>query len=206
VAEIPVMLISRHGETELNIESVLKGYLDASLTEKGLSQAEKQAEILSQFPITKVFCSPLLRAFQSASFTANVLGLEPIQDRRLATWHVGIFAGVSKKDAKLAIQLFLDNPGVPMPDGQSIEQFEEQVADFFTEKLPQAEQDGPYAVFTHNSDISALANMLTGNRTEVVELSDVIPTGGIVGLYPNGESYRLEALFIPKQEETPNNV
>lgn len=203
MAEQPIAYVSRHGETALNVESALKGWLDAPLTEKGMGQAERQAEVLTHLGLTKIYCSPLLRAVQTASFTAGIVGLEPIQDRGLATWHVGIFEGVSKDDAKDAIQLFLDNPSVKMPDGESIEEFEERIAEFFTKHLAEAEKAGPYCFFTHNSTISALFNMLSGERREVVELSDVIPTGGIAAVYVDGKSYRLEAIFEP-QEETPS--
>lgn len=202
--DTPIAFISRHGETTLNVEHALKGWLDAPLTDKGMEQAERQAEVLSQMGLTKIYCSPLLRALQTASFTAEIVGLEPVQDRGLATWHVGIFEGVNKDDCKDAIQLFLDHPDIKMPDGESIEQFEERVADFFMRRLQEAEQDGPYCFFTHNSVISALKNMLTGQRAEIVELGDVIPTGGIVGVYPEGETYRMEAVFAPESEkETP---
>lgn len=203
MADTPIAYVSRHGETVLNVESALKGWLDAPLTEKGMGQAERQAEVLSGLGLTKIFCSPLLRAVQTASFTAGIVGIEPIQDRGLATWHVGIFEGVSKEDAKDAIQLFLDNPSVKMPDGESIEGFEQRIADFFSTRLAQAEKDGPYCFFTHNSSISALSNMLSGERREVVELSDVIPTGGIAAVYVDGGSYRLEAIFEPTDQETP---
>lgn len=202
MADVPIAYVSRHGETELNVEKALKGWLDAPLTEKGMNQAEQQSRVLSGLGLTKIFCSPLLRAFQTASFTAEIVGLEPFQDRGLATWHVGIFEGVNKDDAKDAIQLFLDNPSVRMPDGESIEGFEERIAEFFSRRLAEAEKDGPYCFFTHNSSISALSNMLSGERREVVELSDVIPTGGIAAVYVDGKSYRLEAIFAP-DEETP---
>lgn len=203
MADLPIAYVSRHGETALNVESALKGWLDAPLTEKGMQQAERQAEVLVHMGLTKIFCSPLLRAVQTASYTAGIVGLSPVQDRGLATWHVGIFEGVSKEDAKDAIQLFLDNPSVKMPDGESIEEFEQRIADFFSAHLAQAEKDGPYCFFTHNSTISALSNMLSGERREVVELSDVIPTGGIAAVYADGKSYRMEAIFEPTDQETP---
>ena len=201
--EQPIAFISRHGETSLNVHNQLKGWLDAELTEKGMEQAKRQAEVLAQVGLTKIFCSPLLRAVQTASFTGEVTGIEPIQDRGLATWHVGIFEGVIKDEAKEAIELFLSNPSIPMPDGESIEKFEERIANFVTPRFQQAEQDGPYCFFTHNSCISAIANMLSGQRSEIVELGDVIPTGGIAVIYVNGETYRIEPFFVPEKEETP---
>jgi broad specificity phosphatase PhoE len=201
--EMPIAFLSRHGETELNVDNILKGFLDSPLTQKGMEQAEAQAKYLAPFPIIQIYCSPLLRAFQTASFTAAALQLTPIQDRGLATWHVGVLEGVNKDNNREAIQLFLDNPSVRIPDGESIEDFEDRVSDFFAEKLKMAEENGLFVFFTHNSTISAFSNMLTGKRDEIVELGDVIPTGGVAGIYPNGKSYRLEALFVPEKEETP---
>lgn len=68
-------LYMRHGETfynkdikQKNLNSIRfdKKYIDAILTEKGISQAEKMSSILSNLEIEIIYVSPLYRALQTS--------------------------------------------------------------------------------------------------------------------------------------------
>jgi broad specificity phosphatase PhoE len=64
----------RHGETQDNIDRVLQGQRDTSLTANGHSDAVKIAQKLATTPIAAIYHSPLLRIRQT---------IQPLLDQRL---------------------------------------------------------------------------------------------------------------------------
>jgi broad specificity phosphatase PhoE len=206
VADAPIAYVSRHGRTILNVQGQLKGFLDAELDEVGVEQAKMQAKFLKHLGIKRILTSPLLRAVETAKIFAEEVGLNVEERHELATWDVGVLAGISKDECADAIKLFLENPSVNAPYGQSIDNFEEQLAELFGAELPNSEKDGPYAFFTHNSDITALSNMVKGNRHANVELEDAVDTGGIVAVYVEEKGYRLEVIFEPEEAKEAKEV
>ena len=61
------LYIFRHGETDYNLEHRWQGCgLDAVLNENGEEQARKLAEKVLSLGMTVLYCSPLVRAVQTA--------------------------------------------------------------------------------------------------------------------------------------------
>lgn len=69
--------LTRHGQNEDNEKGILNGHRDKPLTELGLKQAKEIASIIktSKINITKVFSSPLSRAYETAEIIAIELKL-----------------------------------------------------------------------------------------------------------------------------------
>lgn len=71
------LILIRHGETNWNKKRILQGGLsDIELNEKGLKQAKKTAEFLSNKKIDLIFSSPMKRAIVTATQIANNHDLE----------------------------------------------------------------------------------------------------------------------------------
>jgi broad specificity phosphatase PhoE len=188
----------RHGQTHENVEDSLKSWLDDPLDATGRKQSDEAAQFLQGLPIVRVYSSPLLRAVQTAETYCDLASI--LQDRALATWHVGRLAGISKEDSQDVIELFIENSSIAPPDGESVDAFEERLAEFFNRMLPESEKHGPYAFYTHNTVITALSNMLQGKRAmSIGEFKSLIDTGGVLGVFCDGDTYRLEAMFEPKE-------
>jgi broad specificity phosphatase PhoE len=198
VADKAIGYVVRHGQTHENVEDSLKSWLDDPLDETGKEQAKQAAIYLGHRTISCVYSSPLLRAVESALYFVGSDSLQ--QDRALATWHAGRLAGISKEDSQDVIELFIENSSIAPPDGESVDQFEERLAEFFNRMLPESEKHGPYAFYTHNTVITALSNMLEGKRAmSIGEFKSLIDTGGVLGVFCDGDTYRLDALFEPKE-------
>ena len=74
---MPVVLWARHGENVANLSATLSHRVyDGDLTEAGREQAERLAEVLGT-RVTRLACSPLRRAGQTAAILAARLGLPP---------------------------------------------------------------------------------------------------------------------------------
>ncbi len=65
----------RHGQSQANADVIIADE-HSSLTELGIEQARKSADEIRQFNITKVVCSPFLRARQTAETIARELGID----------------------------------------------------------------------------------------------------------------------------------
>ena len=70
------LLFARHGETEASRSNVFSGSTDIPLTDQGLKQAEALARRLGHEQVDALYCSPQQRALQTATPTAEILGLE----------------------------------------------------------------------------------------------------------------------------------
>jgi broad specificity phosphatase PhoE len=78
------MYLVRHGATSANEPPyVLQGqHADNQLNENGLDQARRAATFLSEFPVDRIYASPLVRAFETAKTIAEPHGIdvEPVKE------------------------------------------------------------------------------------------------------------------------------
>lgn len=83
----------RHGETHWNVERRMQGQWEADLTERGLQQAEQNAETVAQLGVEAIYASPLRRARHSAEALSRRTDLAINFDDRLKEWNAGDWSG-----------------------------------------------------------------------------------------------------------------
>jgi|ERR1700677_579480 len=189
-----VALVLRHGETDLNRENCYRSWLDVPLADSGIKQAEEAAKFLSKFAIKRVLCSPLLRAFVTADIAAKPHKLRVGQTRGLFPWRLGVFSGRSKKDNQQALKLFVKDRSVAIPDGESLDAFEDRQFAFFTAALGKGNQ--PLTLYVcHTSNCAALQNFTDEEFRGEPEDGDMVQPGGVLAVYWNGKVHRAEAVF-----------
>jgi probable phosphoglycerate mutase len=68
----------RHGETEMNVAGMWSGQIETPLTEKGRQQAKEAGKALkAKLPhVDLIICSPLARAYHTASIIAEEIGYQ----------------------------------------------------------------------------------------------------------------------------------
>lgn len=88
------LYVTRHGQTAWNRENRVCGKTDLPLTELGVAQAQATADRLRDCPIDRIFCSPLLRAQQTAQIINQGRNLPMETDPRIAEQNYGRFEGV----------------------------------------------------------------------------------------------------------------
>jgi len=184
-----IALICRHGETELNAEDIMRGWIDAPLDAHGMKEAGKIAKVLKRYPIRQIWSSPLQRAVNTANVFAEQANLDISQDRGLLPWQVGVFAGLNKESNMDALQLFVDDPDVAIPSGESMGDFEERVHDFFDALV--ASKNGMAAVFTHSTVMTILENLIDGERKRRPYLHQSVEPGGVLELRVSGSRKEL---------------
>ena len=92
----------RHGETAWNVDTRIQGQLDIELNKTGRWQAQRVAQALADEPISAVYSSHLLRAWETAHAIAHHSGLsaQPCPDLRERGF--GVFEGMTFPEIEAA--------------------------------------------------------------------------------------------------------
>ena len=78
--ELPVVYLARHGETAWSITGQHTGLTDLPLTTVGESNARKLGAALKGFRFTRVFSSPLRRAWRTCELAGFRASVEVLHD------------------------------------------------------------------------------------------------------------------------------
>ena len=91
------IFITRHGQTDWNVEKKMQGRTDIELNNKGIEQAYHAKEKLKNKKIDLIICSPLKRAKKTAEIISNY-EIPVIVDSRIIERDFGEFEGLSKEE------------------------------------------------------------------------------------------------------------
>ncbi len=90
------LYVVRHGQTYWNVLKKVQGSADIPLNERGKEQAYETKSYLENINFNIIFCSPLIRAKQTAEIINSDRNLDIIFDDRLIERNYGEFEGISK--------------------------------------------------------------------------------------------------------------
>jgi broad specificity phosphatase PhoE len=126
------VFLARHGQTAYNLEGRFQGQQPVPLDETGRVQAGELAGRAAGYGFAALWCSPLLRARETAEIVAARIGLEPTEDPRLmetdaGDWTDRSFADVQAEAPELFEQFFTGAPSFAFPGGESFAQQEVRV-------------------------------------------------------------------------------
>jgi broad specificity phosphatase PhoE len=130
-----VLYLLRHGATAANLARPewLQGQRrDLPLTPLGVRQAERTRDLLTPYPLVQCYCSPLLRAVQTATVVAAPHGLKPQPLAALIECDVGRWEGLSweeirRTDAQAYARFQADPAQAGYPGGESFAQVQQRV-------------------------------------------------------------------------------
>jgi alpha-ribazole phosphatase len=126
------LYLIRHGEVEGAVSGKLLGRTDTPLSERGIEQAAKLAEILSTAQLSAVYCSDLQRARVTAEVIAksnNVKAQESPAWREIdmGEWDGRTIAALHDDAPELLARLFEDPASFEYPGGESFACFTARV-------------------------------------------------------------------------------
>ena len=102
VYRMGVLILIRHGQSVWNAENRFTGWTDVELSERGVGEAERAGDILSEIRFGVVHTSGLIRAQKTAEIIMsrnNVSGKIPVmKDQRLNERHYGDLQGLNKAE------------------------------------------------------------------------------------------------------------
>jgi broad specificity phosphatase PhoE len=124
--------LARHGQTAYNLEGRFQGQLPVALDDTGILQAHELAERAAEHGFTALWCSPLLRARETAQIVSAEIGLEPKEDARLMETNAGDwtdrpFGEVRAESPELFAKFIAGDPSFAFPGGESFAQQEVRV-------------------------------------------------------------------------------
>jgi broad specificity phosphatase PhoE len=162
------LYLIRHGATEANLARPprLQGQRhNAPLTRLGIRQAEATRDFLAIRPIDHCYCSPLLRAVQTAAIVAAPHGLSPQPLNHLSECDLGRWEGLDWQairylDAE-AYARFMANPTqYGYPGGENFQQVYERVAPVLERLLTAHAGQSLLVVSHHVVNCTYLAGLL----------------------------------------------
>jgi broad specificity phosphatase PhoE len=152
------VLLVRHGETADNASARFQGRLDTPLNDRGRAQSRALAQTLGDEGLRALYCSPLLRAHETASIVGAAIGLEPILDERLVEADAGEWSGrpiadiLAGERAAYARWRAAD-PAFRFPGGESVAEQAQRIAAALADV---AAGPLPALVVTHGGTIRAI--------------------------------------------------
>lgn len=92
--------LTRHGETEWNIQNRLQGWMDSPLTSKGINDAMALSQKISAIRFQSIYTSPSMRASNTAKILSGDKEFPIIQDENLREINFGEWEGKTKSEIK----------------------------------------------------------------------------------------------------------
>jgi 2,3-bisphosphoglycerate-dependent phosphoglycerate mutase len=193
-----VLVLVRHRESEWNKLNLFTGWKDPDLTEKGMAEARRGAELLKaeglRFDIA--FTSALKRAQHTLGIILNVLGqeqLETIRDQALNERDYGDLSGLNKDDARKRwgeeqVHIWRRSYDIPPPGGESLKDTAARVLPYWDARIwPEVKAGRNVIVAAHGNSLRALIMKLENLSGEAIikrELATGVPM--IYRLNPDG--------------------
>jgi len=170
-----VLILIRHGQSVWNAENRFTGWTDVELSERGVGEAERAGDMLSEIRFGVVHTSGLIRAQKTAEIIMsrnNVSGKIPVmKDQRLNERHYGDLQGLNKaetaeKHGAEQVHIWRRSFDVPPPGGESLKMNAERTIPYFEEEIVPDLKDGK------NVLVSAHGNSL---RSIVMHIESIGP-------------------------------
>jgi broad specificity phosphatase PhoE len=125
--------LARHGQTAYNHEGRFQGQMEVPLDDTGREQAAELAERAAAHSFAALWCSPLLRARETADIVAARIGLEPVEDARLmetdaGDWTDRSFAEINAHSPEAFAAFVAGHPAFAFPGGESFAEQELRVS------------------------------------------------------------------------------
>jgi len=182
-----IIYLMRHGNTKNNKENLFRGWIEVPLDEDGVKQAKNARRYLAGKGIKEVFCSDLGRAVHTAKLALPSKSAE--KDPLLRPWDVGMFSGKDRDTNQGALNHYIDNPEIPIPEGESLKEFAGRQQKAFAKYLKIARQRGPILIVAHSSNAIQAEKIVEG-KDELGRPEDVdrVSPGGVMVILDEGDA------------------
>ena len=115
------LTLLRHGETRANRDSLVLGTDTVPLTKIGIEQSIKAARRIAQLSISTIYCSPLLRTTQTASYVTEETGIPSIELDGLREMDSGEMEGIKMDEMRIKYPEYMQkwdlDPSTARPPG-----------------------------------------------------------------------------------------
>lgn len=162
------LYIIRHGETEWNVKRRFQGRSDIPLNEEGRRLARITSDALREVPFTRIYTSPLKRAYETAMIIKGERDIPVMVEPRIIEIGFGEYEGLccGKENYNIPdpeFMNFFDKPEAYRPPrgAESIEELKERTADFLQEIVHNKDMEkDTILVSTHGAALRGLLSYI----------------------------------------------
>lgn len=158
------LYLIRHGQTDWNVAGKIQGSTDIPLNDMGKKQAACLAEGMKTRPVTKVFCSHLSRAYETAraigdSQHVEVKKIEGLEEVGYGVWEGMTMDEIAKEYPEELKQWYYSPIDVAPPQGESQAQVYDRCSKALKAILDET-GDGDAAIVSHGATTVFLLEIL----------------------------------------------
>ena len=156
----------RHGETAWNVDTRIQGQLDIELNATGHWQARRVAQALADEPISAIYSSHLLRAWETARAIGGRAGLEPqacpdLRERGFGAFQGKTFVEIEAAWPEQALRWRRRDPDWVPEGGESLLQLRQRIVQT-TFTLAQRHPGEQIVLVAHGGVMDVLYRVATG--------------------------------------------
>ena len=170
----------RHRQTEWNVLKKMQGFADIPLNERGLEQANEAKINLIDKTYDIVFCSPLIRAKQTATIVNEDKNIDIIYDKRLRERNYGEFEGTNKSSFNYN-DFWAYNKNIKYAKAENVQDFFKRIYNFLDE-LKLKYQDKNVLIICHAGVLKAIECYANGMMSDD-EIGPYLPDNASVQEY-----------------------
>ena len=160
------LYITRHGQTEWNVESRMQGWADSALTPTGVAAATQLGKRLQNVPIDAVYSSTSGRTIHTAQLIIRERDIPLFQKEDLREINVGEWQGLVSTDIERdyaeQLKTYYERPSqYKSTSGENFHMLKERVLRA-VEEIATAHLDGNILIVTHGVVKKCLINHFSG--------------------------------------------
>jgi probable phosphoglycerate mutase len=162
----------RHGKTEWNIKHKLQGRTDIPLNDEGRRMAENAGKEYADVHFDVCYCSPLIRAKETAEIVLKGRNIPIIFDERLVEMSFGVYEGIenSFEVPDCPINVLFKEPEkyvTPVENAESLDALYSRTGEFIKEVVePQLQQGKDILIVGHGAMNSSIVCQIKGIPVE----------------------------------------
>ncbi|MGL5648382.1 MAG: histidine phosphatase family protein [Clostridium sp.] len=153
--------LTRHGQTEWNLEKRLQGRGNSPLTKFGVERAEELSKRIEGMELDKIYTSPIERAYKTAEIIKGKKEVEFLEEEALMEMSFGDFEGqkiddLAKMDNDFDMSLIMTgNTEIKAPNGETLEEVRSRVKNIM-DKIIKEDDGKNILIVTHGITLKAL--------------------------------------------------
>lgn len=126
------LYLTRHGETEWNVEKRLQGWRDSPLTKNGIKRAHLFKKLVADVEFDRIYSSDQKRAVNTAKIIKNnrdiqILELQELRELGLGNWEGRTLTDIKEEEPKL-FDIYVNSPLLYNPSsGETISELFKRV-------------------------------------------------------------------------------
>ncbi|GAA0071817.1 phosphoserine phosphatase 1 [Clostridium sardiniense] len=185
--------LTRHGQTEWNLEKRLQGHGNSPLTEFGLNRAKELSERIKDINIDTIYTSPIERAYKTAQIVKGDKYIEVKVHEGLKEMNFGDYEGkiteeVMKENPDWDISAIMrGNLEMRAPNGETLGEVRERVNSAMRDIIKENEEKN-ILIVAHGITLKAIMTFFNDQEAN----NEVMEQASLTKVIVDGENFNIE--------------